>query len=117
MKRDMDLVRAILMEVEKFPPNHETSELIVEGWENDAIVHHIGLLHQAGLVNAIDASAAGDETWIISSLTWNGHEFLEAARNQTLWNKTKTLVMEKSGGLSFEVLKQSLVKAALTQIF
>jgi hypothetical protein len=117
MKRDMDLIRSILLEIEKLPPTDEISELLIEGTDADEINYHLKLLHQAGLIEAVNASSMDGDAWIIRSLTWNGHEFLEASRNQTLWNKTKALVMEKGGGLSFEVLKQALVKAALTQIF
>jgi hypothetical protein len=46
--------------------------------------------------------------WRPRRLTWPGHEFLDAARKPSHWQKAKTIVMEKSGGLSFEMLKQVL---------
>ncbi|EOV9525803.1 DUF2513 domain-containing protein [Bacillus cytotoxicus] len=27
--------------------------------------------------------------WIYSSLTWEGHEFLDAIKNDTVWNNVK----------------------------
>ena len=108
MKRDMDLIREILLEIEKLPPNTETGEFPIEGWKPEEINYHIRLLCQAGYVDAISVAAMGDDEWIVRSLTWNGHEFLEASRNQTLWNKAKALVAEKGSGLTLEVLKAAL---------
>jgi hypothetical protein len=39
-----------------------------------------------------------------------GHEFLDASRNETVWKKTLKTINEKGGGLTFEV-----IKALLTQ--
>jgi len=48
MKRDMDLIREILLEIEKLPPNTETGEFPIEGWKPEEINYHIRLLCQAG---------------------------------------------------------------------
>ena len=45
-----------------------------------------------------------------------GHEFLDTYRQDASWNKTKALVIEKTGSLSFEALKMAgavLMKSAL----
>jgi hypothetical protein len=49
-------------------------------------------------------------------LTWAGHEFYEAARNQTIYNRAKEVILEKGGSLPFVVLNElliSLVKNAV----
>lgn len=48
---------------------------------------------------------------MVKSLTWDGHEFLEAARDDSLWEKAKRLVLEKTGTLTFEALKLALMEA------
>jgi hypothetical protein len=50
-----------------------------------------------------------DITWFVDRLTWEGYEFLEASRDEGLWNKAVREVVSKGGGLAFEVLKQVLV--------
>ena len=45
------------------------------------------LLYQAGLIDAENDSGADDFEWIPISLTWQGHEFLDVARNDTVWKK------------------------------
>lgn len=48
--------------------------------------------------------------YIPKSLTWQGHEFLDASRNETVWKKTLKTINKKRDGLTFEV-----IKALLTQ--
>jgi hypothetical protein len=117
MKRDMDLVRAILMEVEKHSAGFAPSEMKIDGYTPDQIAYHAHIMGQAGLVNAIDVThmgSAGPEA-MVSSLTWQGHEFLDAAREPTRWAQAKALVA-KSGAASMQVWLEvltDLVKKSL----
>jgi|TARA_B110000093_G_scaffold133925_1_gene143340 hypothetical protein len=47
-----------------------------------------------------------------TSLTWQGHEFIEAARNDGIWNKAKDIMLKKTGGMSLDVLKVLLTDLA-----
>jgi hypothetical protein len=117
MKRDMDLVRAILMEVEKVPFDGGSHQVQVEGRSVAEISYHVMLLHRAGLIDALDLSADEYPLWRPMWLTWDGHEFLDAARDQTRWTKAKDKVMSTTGALAFEALKMvlgALTKQALT---
>jgi len=54
----------------------------------------------------------------VERLTWAGHDFLDAARSEEIWNQTKKVVAEKTSSISFELLKLALVegtKVALRQ--
>lgn len=42
-------------------------------------------------------------------LTWQGYEFLEAARSESGWENGKQVVLSKIGGLSFELIKAYLM--------
>jgi hypothetical protein len=42
-------------------------------------------------------------------LTWADHEFLDAARDNTLWKAAKSKVLETTGGLAFEFLRAMLM--------
>ena len=48
--------------------------------------------------------------WQPKSLTWEGHEFLDAVRHETVWAKTKEVVKSKGGSVSFEVLKELAIQ-------
>lgn len=109
MKRDMDFCRKLLLEIEAcdrpygvmtLPPFGEVDE--------DTTSYHLKLLYEAGLIEAIDASSMNSFKWHPISLTWEGHEFLDAARDDKRWEKAKNTVINATGGLAFEFMKRSL---------
>lgn len=110
MKRDMDLARKILIALEEREVVHPFLRLEVQGFASALVSHHVWLLNQAGLIEANNASTADGDEWFPVCLTWEGHEFLDAARNDTTWNKAKALVLAKAGGLSFEALQFALTE-------
>jgi len=104
MRRDMDLLRDILLAVER---NADPFELVtpnVEGHAEIEVCRHIALLVDAGLVTGLDRSAIGVYYWSAGQLTWAGHEFLDLVRETALWETIKGRVMQASGGLAFGVL-------------
>ena len=111
MKRDMELVRKILLAVE----DHDSAyALRIEGATKQEIDYHAHLMSQANLLTVIDDSdhsSTGQQVWI-TSMTWEGHEFLDAARNDTVWNRTKEIV-SKAGGATFSVWRKVLRQQAL----
>ena len=112
MKRDMDLVRRILLALEAEPSPWGSEEFDVDGYDPATVNYHVMLMEGAGLINAHDQSNEALEVfmWHPVSLTWEGHEFLEASREEGRWSNAKALVKEKSGGLSFELLKDLLLQ-------
>ena len=110
MTRDLDVARRILLEVESRQEPWGYFDLAVEGVEPEAVSYHVKLLAQAGLVEADDTSTMGTFQWNPTSLTWQGHEFLDAIRNDTVWRKTKEVVAEKGGGLPFDIIKELALK-------
>ncbi len=110
MRRDMDLARTILLALEECEKHWGLQEFQVEGATPEEVSYHVKLLSQANLIDALDVSASNNFRWFPVSLTWQGHEFLDASRDDTRWNKAKKLMLEKSGGMVFEVLKDLLVQ-------
>lgn len=119
MKRDMELVRKILFALEEcesaWGPEEEFQ---VEGHSDEEVSYHVNLLYQAGLIEAQDVSSLGPDgyCWLPRSLTWQGHEFLEASRDETRWKNTKKKVLDAGGGMIFSVLKDALVEGAKAAI-
>jgi hypothetical protein len=111
MKRDIDLVRQILSEMES-RKSDDQRPMQFDGWSDEEISYHIMLLCQANLIETTKASTRAGPCLIPLSLTWEGHEFLDAARDDTRWNKMKSMVKEKAGAVGFEVIKQVLVVMA-----
>lgn len=46
---------------------------------------------------------------MITNLTWEGHEFAEAARDERRWKNAMGIVAERSGNITLDVMKQLLV--------
>jgi hypothetical protein len=104
MKRNMDLVRQILLMVEEEDgyPNDCPS---IDGVDENVIHYHCTILHEAGLIEAMDASNNMQPWYFIPTrLTWAGHEFLDAARSDTIWRSAKTRVAKVGESVSMETM-------------
>jgi hypothetical protein len=115
MKRDMDLCRKILIEVEKLPFEPGWDEIAIDGYSEEDVTYHVYLLHDAGLIVASDVSAGNKSTWYPVCITWKGQEFLASSRDETIWKKANTIAA-KVGGVALPVMTQiltSLVKQEL----
>ena len=109
MRRDMDLIRQILLEIAEKSTNDSALQIKIEGYSENVISYHVEILAQAGLICATDRSQGPIGTrWFPISLTWDGNDFLDAAGNDTTWNKAKSIVKEKAGTVAFDVLKEIL---------
>ena len=109
MERDLDLIRAILLDIEARGTPTQLIDPTVEGSNDLQISYHVMLMEDAGLIRATDRSAIGIFRWSAGSLTWLGHELAEYLRDETLWETAKRDVLDASaGGLPFEVLRDRL---------
>ncbi|MBW3140070.1 DUF2513 domain-containing protein [Ferrimonas balearica] len=116
MKRDMELGRKILLVLEE--KEDFSTPIIPEVPEHTKIevAYHIKLLHQAGLVEAINWSSDSDNEWEATTLTSIGHDFLDAARNETIWKKSKAMVLENGAAMTFEMMKIALTETLKAQL-
>ncbi len=116
MRRDMDLVRDILRQIEAWPNAQGWIEFDLPDRSPEEVSHHVEIMAKAGLIEAVDASTMSGPDWKAKKLTWNGHEFLEAARNDTIWQRAKTRMAEKVGGMPFDVMLALLLETAKRQV-
>jgi hypothetical protein len=104
MKRDMDLFRTLLLKVEEQPVNGPFTTIEVPGHSEDEVRYHVQLAQDAGFVEA-DFMMDG---FIVTRMTYAGHEFLDAAREDKLWNRAKEILLRSTGTLTVEALKTAL---------
>jgi predicted transcriptional regulator len=114
MKRNMELVRTILIDIEAQTPTDIPLLVKIPGYSHEEVNYHLILLHEAGLIEAQKRFGDNKEEVFPERLTWAGHEFLDSARNDNVWNKTKEIVMSKGGDISFEILKGLLSSVAMS---
>ena len=115
MERKLELIRTILLEVEKRARPGRLVDVEISGHAPEEIAYHVGLLHEAGYVEAAapyrahgsgrserPARSLADATRLVRSLTWKGHEFLDATRTETVWRQV--LARLKDRGAPFDVV-------------
>ena len=112
MKRDMNLIRKILLEIEKSSDFSGYIDLEIKDYTDEEISYHILLLSEANLIVAMDMSTIAKLDYKPVRLTWSGHEFLEAAKDDTRWKKAVDTVINKGGGVVFDILKDVLISLA-----
>lgn len=117
MRRDMDLVRRILMETEARTRPFDSGGLVDERHGSDEVAYHVRIMKQAGLLDAILASDLSlNQSATVLGLTWDGQDFLDAVRNDGVWQKIKRGLRDGVKSVGFDSIKKvavSLGTAAL----
>ena len=106
MKRDMDLVREILLAIEASDDDPRAwIELDLPGRSKRELSYHVMLIHGAGLIEADDTCTVGEDgfEWQPKRLTYRGHEYLDTIRDPEIWRKTKE-GGKKVGAFSLELM-------------
>jgi hypothetical protein len=109
MKRDMDLVRQILLIVEEHQGfDHPFKVPLIEGFTRKEIDYHVLIMAEADLLDAVGLRIVVQPT----RLTWQGHEFLETIREEERWRQVKG-VLKQVQSSAFEVVKAVGVQIAI----
>lgn len=118
MKRDMDLVREILLFVESQPAEINLLDVAVElpGRDYGSTVGHIQILEDAGLLIARKSSDSAGTDWRVERLTWQGHEFIDSAKDDANWRRAKQHFGSKLGEVGLHVVKQWLADLAIRSL-
>ncbi len=115
MKRDLDLIRLILLKIEnnkELNPFLPAAEFTFEGYEPDLVKYNLMQLIEADYINGkVQKYLGGEIDLFVVGLTWNGHDFLDLAKNDNNWNKAKK-VGEAAGAMTLEIMRKILVEIA-----
>jgi hypothetical protein len=105
----MDLIRRIALAVADMQHGEILSDL--DDVDERDFFLHASWMEEAGLVKAsIHGYLEGGGSVAISRLTWDGCEFVDAVRSDTLWKKAKTEVLKPAGSFTFGILREWLKK-------
>lgn len=109
MIRDMDLVRKILFSIEDSKPFEKIINLSIDGYDMQEIAYHCEMLYNAGYIKDYDASTCDTVDGVfgfwVRDLTWDGQDFIETIRQDSIWNKTKTAIKNKGLPLVVDTIK------------
>lgn len=114
MKRDMDLLRSILLLAEAQPAGEPLSDFKSLGEDPKVIAEHVWLADQGGLVDARFAGGSpASGMAIVMRLTPAGHDFIAQAQKPALWTKAKEEASKAGVGVTVEVMKALLTSLAM----
>ena len=107
MKRDMELIRKILFKIEEDYVGTALSNLSIEEFDRNTVAYHCKLLNEAGFIDDYKANYANGQIWrfTVGGLTWNGYDYLDKIRQDTIWNKTKEIITKKGLPMVIDVIK------------
>lgn len=116
MKRDMDLIRAILLDIETRKPAYERwdAETFFKGKDVAVVVEHVNLLIKANFLTGKAIYNPQDNSCSLFGidLTWNGHEFLSLSRESRVWKIAKDKIIDAGLAFSMPLLMESLKNVA-----
>jgi hypothetical protein len=104
MKRDLELFKAILVNIESWPADVHLAQVELEDYDDATIAQHIHLLSDAGFLKIEEASKNIPDFALVERLTNAGHDFLLNARQEGPWKEA----IKKGGNLSLQVFSQVL---------
>ena len=112
MKRDMELIRKVLLAVENMQPNSP-----IEGYSDEQVKYHRALVIEAGLVKGSilpDSETLSEipASVVLDKLTWTGHDFVDAIASESNWHKVKNFLKDAGKQITIET-----VKFAVLQLF
>ncbi len=114
MKRDMDLIRQILTDVEAVEVDGPFVSL-----KDPHAAYQAALLKEAGLilVTIVPDPFGRPREAIVMRLTWDGHEFLDASRDSKIWKMAKEHIIKPGVSWTFSLLMEWLKQHAHQQAF
>lgn len=121
-ERDMNMIRDILLLVESGPLD-KPIDIVRDGWTDDVIYFHLELMEEADLIEIgsswdghVDLEKSEYVPPRVGRITWEGYEFLDAARSPEVWDQANKQVASTVGTASLSVLTAVLIEVAKQQL-
>ncbi|WP_196598595.1 DUF2513 domain-containing protein [Pectinatus frisingensis] len=115
MRRDLDLIREMLIKIELADSNKRkiTSEYFSSLSDNEnKIIFHIELLIDAGFIEAVEIPMMKISDFCIKRLTFDGCDYLDSIRDENIWEKTKNKLKLVGSAASLEVVQYVAIDIA-----
>jgi hypothetical protein len=110
MKRDFELLKEIMLQVEAADTFDTEIHVKAPAKSEDEIDYHIILLRDARYIEASEGNKSFGARPM--RLTMQGHDFLSASKNDTIWNKTLKYSKEKGSAVTIAIFQALLIKGA-----
>lgn len=94
MRRDMDLVREILIATADAEGSVSIETFVNDNRSMDLVAYNVEMMADHGLIDAKVEREWGGHAVLgtITALTWDGQDYLDAIENDEVWSKTKATI-------------------------
>lgn len=121
MKRDMDLIRTLLIQIEESASPTSLGNLVTQnpGVKFPELQYNLKQLYDAEYIKGsiLEFVSSGGYDLKRIELTWKGHDFVDSVRDEEVWAKTKKGA-EEARGFTIDLLKdlaKGLVKKKIEE--
>lgn len=118
MKRNLDLIRSILLRIEANDKDHTLSDSDFADLEpnQDVVDYHLYLLADAGYIDCFSVNVVGHyyPQYLVKWLTSDGCDYLDAVRSASIWETTKDKLSAVGGQASLDIVKAVAEHLALS---
>jgi hypothetical protein len=104
MRRNWDMIRAVLLDAEEAPIAQAPAGFLSPSEAVEiAADNHVTMLVEAGYLGETDTPIVESDQGNIA-LTWAGYELLEAIRDDSVWATCQSAIAMNGGGLPTDLL-------------
>jgi len=106
MKRDLDMLRTIMLKIETSNKAVHLTDLTDNRADRPTILFHVQLLNDAKFIDCRMLNVVNNNgDCIINRLTSAGCDYLDSVRNDSVWDKVKERLVSIGGSASLSVIK------------
>ena len=120
MKRDIELIVLILKFFEAREEVTVVQDLEIPEYDRNVVAYHVRRMYEGGLLDAETVVSKTTETRLINvlpfGLTWDGHEFLDAIRDNNVANNVRSRLGGKLADVPFVLIRELALVAAKAQL-
>lgn len=118
LKRNLDLLRTLLLEIEKCDDISFDSNRLTHLSDPIAVYYHVHLLYEADFIEALSycSKSCPIPMYKILWITNAGHDYLDSIRNNNVWSKTKSLISDSGASFALHIVQDIATKVLLSSL-
>lgn len=115
MPLDLDLVRTILIKTDQEKYEFSPEVFVTNKYDSYTVGYYLHMLKEAGYIRIVGAENCTNpyEVAAVQGLTWDGYEYLNSVRSDTVWKKVKTSMANSCKETTLAAVKVLAEEAAI----
>lgn len=109
MKRDLNLIRNILLHLESldtFQKPAQVNDFLFLSKDRNLIALQIELLRDSKFIESEHTSTIAGRNFIITRITNAGYDYLDSVRSDEIWEKVQGKLLKIGGNISLDIVSQ-----------